>query len=150
MSFKDALAQSAVLRDGYRSGLGALKGQDRAKVQAQDSRKISGSVDIDSSLKVSCPQDPRWDYCIAYDNGKVEVAYYVEIHPGETKEVSAVIAKLDFLEKVMAKDASELWRMERLVCWVASGRVNVPMNDRRRKKLAQRGIQGPMRGLILE
>ena len=57
MTFKAAVEETPSLADAWRSGLGALRGADKQHIDAEDSRLLSGSVDVDTTLRATCPND---------------------------------------------------------------------------------------------
>lgn len=91
--FQNAVKSIPEIKDGYCHGLQAL-GQNAQKVKFKDSKKLNGSVDIDKSTIALYPEANRWDYAIGYD-GK---AYFLEIHPANTSDVTPVIEKAKWLE----------------------------------------------------
>ncbi|MEA3283603.1 MAG: hypothetical protein U9Q00_01320 [Synergistota bacterium] len=150
MKFKNAVNDGDVFKGHCKDGRKALKGSDKNLVKAVDSRRISGSLDMDEAWRIEYPNAPRWDYCIGYDLNGGEVVYYLEVHPAETSEVSSVIEKARFLRKRMPLDAHSLWDIRRSLVWVASGRINIPpKHARKRKQLASEGVKGPERFLTL-
>ena len=89
MSFQAAIDKTPLLKDYLKNGLRAL-GSNSSKVQPTDTSKCEGSVDIDSAVKSTYPNDSRWDYAVGY-NGKT---YFIEVHSAKTDEVKSVLKKL--------------------------------------------------------
>ena len=51
---------------------------------------MQGSLDIDNQVKAIYPDEPRWDYTLAYGDN----IYFFEVHPAETSEIDKVIDKV--------------------------------------------------------
>ena len=69
-NFQKAVEGTPDISTGYRSGLQALKRIERSSVVATDTRRLDGSLDIDTAVQEKYPNDNRWDYVIGY-SGKV-------------------------------------------------------------------------------
>lgn len=142
--FARALAE---LRHGLapEDGVRALSAAARARLSFASTRQIEGSVDLDSALAASAPQDPRWDYGVAYDGG----CWFIEVHPATSgANLAEVIAKADWL-RALLRD-STLRTRSRGMYWIASGSVSGdPAFARRRRLLAQSGVIGPMSSLTI-
>lgn len=102
-AFKYAITCTPDIKDGFRDGLQAL-GSNAKNVTPANSRKIDGSVDIDSCTHDLYPNESRWDYAIGYD-GK---AYFLEVHPANTSNVKEMVKKADWLKKWLSEKAVEL------------------------------------------
>jgi len=122
------------------AGLQAIKGGDRAKFVCDDTRKIEGSVDIDTCVKKRYPEGNRWDYAVGY-SGRV---YFVEIHPADTKNISEMEKKLSWLKQWL-KDQKSPLSEGASYHWVASGRVNITPSGNKLKSLVAKGLLGPKR-----
>ena len=138
MSFRDDVMATADISSCFCSGLGGVKRSERSYFIFSDTRKIDGSVDIDSCIRSLCPQDNRWDYVVGYD-GKT---YFVEIHPANTSEVDVMISKLTWLKRWLRDQSSPL---RGTYHWVASGKVAIAKGSPQARKLAISGIFGPKR-----
>ncbi len=151
MKFRDAVEQTKFFQKFYRQGLQALRAEDKKHVEAQDARKITGSVDMDQALTETLPQSPRWDFAIGYrqKSGIGEKVYFLEIHPAETGELKAMIEKVKFLTDWMPQRAQVLWSMPKEIHWVASGDLDIRKNERRLKELAELGVKYPKKKLTL-
>lgn len=140
--FREAVEATADIAAAYKSGLQALKRADAGKVTASDTRKIDGSVDIDSAVKALYPDDNRWDYAIGYDS-KV---CYVEVHPAFTSEIDTMLKKLTWLKgwlKDKAPKLNEMQKMSPAYVWVQSGKCAILPTSGQAKKLAQTGLPRP-------
>jgi hypothetical protein len=138
MSFRDDVVATSDIDGCYQGGLSGIKSSEKSYFSFSDSRKICGSVDIDSCVKSKYPHDNRWDYVIGYD-GK---AYFVEIHPASTSEVGTMILKLNWLKRWLRSQSSPL---KGSFHWVASGKVAIAKGSPQARKLASSGIVGPKR-----
>lgn len=126
-------------------GLQAL-GSNAHKIQVDDTRKLTGSIDLDSALAVNYPNSPRWDYGVGYDQGDRDAAYWIEVHPADTSKVKEVIDKLQWLKQFLArnKDLRQLTKnANNPYRWVASGRVKIPKNSPQFRLLCQQGLSFP-------
>ena len=99
--FYSAVKGTKEISNGYQTGLQAL-GSNSTKITVPDTRKLNGSVDIDSCVKDLYPTENRWDYAIGYN----ETAYFIEIHPAETSSVTKMIAKVTWLKQWLKKSSS--------------------------------------------
>lgn len=141
--FREAL-RGTILEAHFREGLQAL-GKDSLKVGCENTRKLAGSVDIDSATEASCPNENRWDYAVGYlRGGNGKRLYFIEVHPASTSEVQCMIEKHRWLVAWLRANAAGLDRIpEKFFLWVASGGVRIPRNAPQIRKLAQEGISPP-------
>ena len=84
MTFRETVeaAQSPV-SDACREGKQALESRHRAHVTCWDSRRLTGSVDLDQPLaqEPGCASAPRWDCGFGYAPKRgAERAVWVEFH----------------------------------------------------------------------
>jgi hypothetical protein len=138
MSFRDDVVATSDISGCYQCGLNGIKSSERSYFRFSDTRKIDGSVDIDSCVKSKYPYDNRWDYMIGYN----DEIYFVEIHPASTSEVRTMISKLTWLKQWLRDQSSPL---EGSFHWVASGKVAIAKGSPQARKLACSGIVGPKR-----
>ncbi|MDE5882373.1 MAG: hypothetical protein K2H60_11645 [Muribaculaceae bacterium] len=138
-AFQEAVEKTAEVRNGFCVGKQAIKNSDRGKIEAADDRKLQGSLDIDSQVKMLYPHDPRWDYALSYDN----MMYYVEIHPAETSEVDKVVSKVRWLKNWLRAKAPEIDKLPKAAypyIWVQSGRYAILPNSKEMRKLSVAGL----------
>ena len=158
MTFKEAVeAAPQPVNRAYRPGKQALK-RHRKHVECADSRRLTGSIFLDAALaqEPGYADKPRWDYGLGYKPKKgPECAVWVEVHAANTKEVSAVLNKLQWLRDWLNSEAEQLKKMTifakddfRFV-WIASSSVKIPKNSPQFRRLSQKGIPGPQRHLSL-
>lgn len=134
-----------VLKGACKPGIRAVKRGDRDCIECKDTRKLCGSIDLDEWLRSRYSQQPRWDYCICYD----ERVYFIEVHPaGGGQKVKEVLAKKAWTRKWLKNEAAPILDREaprQAWVWVASGKIAmVPGRDRYSRQLAQSGIHGPV------
>lgn len=135
-SFRETVSSIPDIKNGYCSGLGALKNNAK-HVDIADTKQLDGSVDIDKCTQELYPSDSRWDYVLEYD-GKT---YFVEVHPANTSNVKEVIKKAEWLSWWLDEKASSLKsKAADNVYWVATGKCKILPNSTHRKKLAQSKI----------
>lgn len=137
-AFKEAVENTPDIKDYYRPGLQAVKGSERKMISPEDTKKLSGSVDIDSALKAHNQNEARWDYTIGYE----DKAYFVEVHPANTSEVDTVIKKVEWLKDWLNKKASKLKSIgQPPYYWIPSGKYAISKGSPQEKKLSQNGIR---------
>lgn len=137
-AFKQAVEGTPEICEGYRIGLQALKEGDRQLIATGNTRLLEGSVDIDACTREKRPDEARWDYAIGYD-GK---AYFVEIHPADTSNVSEIISKADWLKNWLKNQAPALKALapDNTFYWIPSGRYKILPNSPQFKRLAQSNV----------
>lgn len=96
--FQIAVHSTAEIAQGYEPGLQALKSHS-SKITFGDPHQCTGSVDIDNTVRAKYPQANRWDYCLCYRSQ----VYFVEVHSANTREVSTVLRKLEWLKDWLPK-----------------------------------------------
>ena len=142
MSFINAVRSTPEIAECLKSGLQALR-SNRHKINAGETRSITGSVDIDDCLAKRYPNAPRWDYVFCYKNR----LYYVEVHQGRASEMENVIAKLDWLRQWRARSAKSLEDLKDMSTyhWISTGKIDsvFAKNNRYRRILRQKSIFGP-------
>ena len=159
MTFKKAVeaARDPVNRV-YRRGKQALENRHRGQVTCNDSQRLTGSIDLDSALAQvpGYTNKPRWDYGLGYrpEKGR-ECAVWVEVHSATTREVSAVLKKLQWLRDWLNREAEQLRQMTfftkddfRFV-WIASSGIKIPKTSPQFRRLNQSGISSPRKHLSL-
>ena len=137
--FKTAVKNTPEVASGYCTGLRAM-GNYAAKVQVADTKQITGSVDIDGTIKDKYPDGIRWDYVVGYR----QYAHFVEVHSAETSEVKAVLAKLEWLKNWLKTQAPELAKIQSPVksfVWIPSGRMGSLPGSPQAMRLYQRGLK---------
>lgn len=137
-AFKKAVESTPEISGGYRAGLQALKDGERGLIDTENTLLLEGSVDIDACTRDAYPEDARWDYAIGYD----KKAYFVEIHPGDTSNVSEMISKANWLKNWLKTKAPALKALEsgNTFYWIPSGRCKILPLSPQYKKLAQSNI----------
>lgn len=143
MTFQQAVEATPHLSGAFQVGLRALRAQDKTHIVAEDTRKFSGSVDIDAALRRVEPDANRWDFAIAYEhsNRKAEVIYWVELHTASDSEIKVVIKKALWLRGWLKVDGSKLSGFECDIVWVSSGATSFQLTGPQRKQMAQAGLQ---------
>lgn len=141
--FMQAVEATPEIAAAYKSGLQALSHADAAKIAVRNTRKIDGSVDIDSTVKSLYPQANRWDYAIGYDS-KV---CFVEVHPAYTSEIDTVVKKLNWLKEWLKGKASKLDALPKMnpaFVWVQSGKCAILPTSKQAKRLSELGMPKPL------
>ena len=143
MNFKSAVKATPLLENAWMPGLGALRAQDRPHIDAEDTRLLNGSADVDGALQQHQPHAHRWDFAIAYrhSNRDQDFVYWVEMHTAIDKEVKVVLAKLDWLRAWLATDGKLLSQFERDFVWVSTGATSFTSTAPKVKLIAQHGLQ---------
>lgn len=145
MRFVDAVRATRELSERYRLGVQALTEADRNHLEYEDSRRLTGSVNLEEALRPSLPHDPIWDYGIGWRTSEAsECAVWVEVHPASSSHVGCVIGKVDWLKKWLRTSAPELKSITRReYVWIASGRVALQRGSRQAHQLAMAGVSFP-------
>ncbi|WP_448338275.1 hypothetical protein [Chloroflexus aurantiacus] len=146
MTFQSAIAHSVGLEHAFQPGLQAL-GTNSRVVHCDNTRRITGSVDLDTALRVVYPNDYRWDYGVGVQSKQGEKAVWIEVHPASTSEVETVLCKLSWLKSWLRDRGSlELRQMTspNAFYWVATaGGVHISQNSPQARRLAQSGLRFP-------
>jgi len=144
MRFQDAVANSNDVRNAFRAGIQALSAIDRDKLSFTNTRKISGSLNLDAALAGLYPGQPRWDYGIGIKKTEfTDKAVWVEVHPADANQVQKMIDKLTWLKNWLnnrARDLMTITENDFPYVWVASGRVSFQRTSPQAKRLALAGI----------
>lgn len=150
MTFEEAvIAAPHPVNRAYRPGKQALENRHRNRVTCAEPRRLTGSVDLDTALKQVArhAQAPRWDYGLGYRPASgAERVVWVEVHSATTKEVSAVLRKLQWLRDWLNGDAEQLSKLTNLSCsdvrfvWIASAGVKIPRNSPQARQLSLSAI----------
>lgn len=132
-TFCNAVSHCRDIADSLCPGLSALAGNSEY-IKVANTRLIDGSVDIDSALRRRCPNESRWDYVFGYRGD----AYFVEIHPADTKNVDEMIKKVKWLNFWLDSSAKEIRNIHKcgVFHWIPSGRVKILRTSRQYKKIA--------------
>lgn len=142
-------------------GLQALARQHRRLVTIRDSRRLTDSIDLDTTLSTH-PQHAsaaRWDYGIGFQpsDASPECAVWVEVHQARPSSVREMVAKARWLTGWLESDGSLLrdptQRGQRELgsafFWVAEGSDSLARTGSVQKKLASVGLAFPSRKLDL-
>ncbi|MEZ0296078.1 MAG: hypothetical protein ACAI35_06445 [Candidatus Methylacidiphilales bacterium] len=143
-NFRADVEATPHLKYQWKSGLGALRPEDKLHIVLEDTSTshLKGSVDIDSSLRSLFPNSNRWDFAIGYKHVNLndEVIYWVEFHTGTDNQIKVVLAKLDWLKSWLNTDGVRLTDYKRKFIWAPSGRTSFTKGSVQVKQLASRGI----------
>jgi hypothetical protein len=107
MSFKQAVEATPDVATGYNTGLTAL-GAYKSKISVSDTRLLQGSIDIDDCTREKYPEENRWDYAFAYNDEVI----FIEVHTANTREVRAVLKKLQWLKDWLNQQAPEINKLK--------------------------------------
>lgn len=142
MTFKEAVAQTPNLGTGWQPGLQALRAEDKPHVQPEEPRRLRGSADIDTALRLREPNANRWDFAIGYQhtNCNDEFIYWVETHTGSDDQIKVVLKKLVWLKNWLRGDGRHLARFKGDITWVSSGHTLFTKGSSQVKTLAQQGL----------
>ena len=139
MTFKQKVQNTQEIKNCYQKGLQALREKDKDKIEAQNTRKLNGSVNIDECLKNKYPNASRWDYAIGYNNQ----TYFVEVHPAIPREIKELAKKLNWLKNWKRNTP---FRNDNNFYWVASGKVGISSKSKYGKRIAELGIK--LKGIL--
>ncbi len=143
MTFKEAVEATPNLSGTFQVGLQALRAEDKPHIEVENTRKLTGSVDVDKALQSVEPNANRWDFGIAYrhTNRSAEVVYWTELHTASDAEVKVVIKKARWLRDWLKADGKRLAAFESDIVWVSSGATTFQLTGPQRKQMAQAGLQ---------
>jgi hypothetical protein len=108
-TFSGAVHATPSVAGAFQPGKQALRKEHRSKVICRDSRRFTGSLDLEHALPPAGAGERRWDYGLGFKEGRGrESALWVEIHPASTSEVDTVLAKLRWLRGWLRSQAPRL------------------------------------------
>lgn len=142
MGFKEGVEATPNLAGKWCAGLEALRAEDKPHIEAEDTRKLTGSVDVDKALQCLQPHANRWDFAIGYQhtNRDAEVVYWTELHSAHDSQVKKVIAKTLWLRDWLKGDGRQLAAFECDIVWVSSGPTRMQLTGPQRKQMAKAGL----------
>ena len=143
MTFKQAVEGTPEIADAWKAGLQALPAVDRQRIDVRKTRSLSGSVNLDSTLRSNYPSESRWDYGVGYRTGgrNGETVYWVEVHPATSGDVSVVLRKLDWLKQWLHDKAPKLNGMRKEFVWISSGKTSFTSSSPQAKRIAAHGFR---------
>lgn len=143
MTFQQAVEATPELAGAFQSGLGAVRTTDKARIRAEDTRLVRGSVDIDRALKPTYPNDNRWDYAVGHrhHNQQFDTVYWIEVHPANSREVKAVLGKLQWLRSWLGGSAPRLRVIRKEFIWISSGKTSFTLTSPQQKQFALHGLR---------
>lgn len=135
--FRDAVAKCPEIENSYKSGLTAM-GSNSAVVSVGEKRLIQGSVAIDKAVKDIRPAESRWDYVIGYS----DEAFFIEVHPADTKNVEEMVKKVTWLKSWLNSVAPDLKKLHKCGTyhWIPSGRNKILKTSVQYKKIAANNL----------
>lgn len=130
--FKEAVLATSDVSLGYRNGLQAMN-SNSSMLKVSNTRNLQGSVDIDDCTKKLYPDKARWDYAIGYN----DKAYFVEVHPANTSNITEVVNKAAWLKNWLKGSALELDKLRTdALYWIPTGKVSILTNSPQYRQLA--------------
>lgn len=133
---KEAVDETPDVKGNLRKGLMALKGSDRELIIVPDTRKIGGSLDIDSTTKRLYPNAARWDYAVEYDGE----TFFIEVHPASTTKLDVMLSKLEWLKGWLKTEAPRIdalkAKSKHPYHWVHTGSSKIVKGSKQYKQLA--------------
>lgn len=149
MTFRQAVEATPAVCNSYRRGLQAL-GNHSSKIQCDDTHRLTGSVNLEDTLKPVKPNSPLWDYGIGYRHGR-ERAIWIEVHPASSTHVEEVLRKLNWLRDWLRNEAPRLDDLTQGdFYWISTdSRIAITANSPHAKRLAKHGLKGPQKSLRL-
>jgi hypothetical protein len=143
VTFRQAVDGTRDLEGAWRAGLGAVHERDRNRLRTEQTRRLSGSVDVESALTPRYRDERQWDYAVGFrpTNTKAEVVYWLEVHPANEGEVRVVLEKLEFLRRWLRENGPKLNAMPKAFIWISSGRTSFTRTSPQQKRLSLAGLQ---------
>lgn len=140
MNFKEAVEATAGLNASYKAGLQALSEGDRGRIEVKDTRRLCGSVNLDTALRSGARANEHvWDYGVCYTEGAPRV-HWIEVHPASDHGVSELLAKVEWLEKWLAADGHRIRPLTCVYVWISSGKTTFTKTAPNARRLAQAGV----------
>lgn len=143
-----------------KEGLRALRRAHRAAVVPADSRRLTGSVDLEACLdRVAAYRgQAKWDYGVGFlvADGAERCAVWIEVHNATPGDVRAVSAKLRTLRQWLGEvgrplagptDAARRVLGGTPFRWIAVGPTSVSPSSAAFRIAAQAGLGAPQRQL---
>lgn len=146
MRFQDAVATVSDLSGAYCSGLQALRERDRNRIDCNETRRLTGSVNVEDALRGKLPHAPLWDYGVGWKAKNGDQSVWVEVHDANSLHVANVIKKAKWLRGWLRENGATLMGMTRRsdgYVWIASGRVVFQKNSPQARQLAASGVSFP-------
>jgi len=143
VSLKEDVGRTPHLENAWQPGLQALRAEDKPHIGTDDTRRLTGSADIDTALMKIHPNANRWDFAIGYQHSdrEDEVVYWTELHTASDGEVKVVIAKAQWLLGWLKADGMALAKYEREIVWVSSGATTFTLTSPQKKQMAAAGLR---------
>jgi len=143
VSFREAAGNTPHLENAWQEGLQALRAEDKPHIEAEDTRKLRGSIDVDTALQRIEPHANRWDFAIGYQHSdrQREVVYWTEFHTASDSEVRVVISKAQWLLGWLKGNGKALGAFERDIVWVSSGATSFTLTSPQKKQMAAAGLR---------
>lgn len=152
MTFRQAVEATSSVAAHYQPGLQALSADDAARIRCANTRRLTGSVNVDGALQAAEPNAHRWDYGIGVRRGNKEAAIWVEVHPASSTSITDVLNKLRWLRNWLHTQAPALDSLSQGdYYWVSNNApIAITPNSPQAKRLAAEGLRGPRRMLHLD
>jgi len=152
MTFRQAVEATPSVAAHYRAGLQALPAGDAARIRCTNTRRLTGSVNVDRALQATEPDAPRWDYGIGFCRGSNEAAVWVEVHPASSRSITDMLNKLQWLRDWLRTQAPALEELTQSdYFWVSTdATIAITPNSPQARRLAAAGLRGPIRVLRLD
>ena len=145
MAFRDTVEANQQIGSCYKQGIQALKKKHRNKVQPQNPGSLNGSVDIEACLDDPDEGESRWDYMVGYE----EAAYFIEVHPADSKHVGEMVKKVNWLKQWLNRNPKikGLQANQDPFRWVSTNGVHIQGNYK--FKLSEHGLTMPQKQTTL-
>ncbi len=143
MKFKRAVEDTPSTQNAFCTGLQALRAGDRPRISPDNPQGLAGSLNLDEALRSSQPNNPRWDYGVAYQRAqnRPDHIFWIEVHPARTvSHRDEVEEKLDWLRSWLVNEGWRLGKLERYYIWISTGKSVFTMTSPQMKALAQKGL----------
>lgn len=150
MKFDAALSSDLELASALKLGLHALQASARAKISHVDTRRIAGSIDLDSALRQSEGGENRWDYGVATAvDARSDFVDWVELHDANSTHVQNVIDKATWLRRTLQVRAPNCLKISNRFVWVATGPIAMTRHSPQAKRLSEAGVEFPAKNVLL-
>ena len=150
-TFQQAVEQTPCIKDKWRDGLQAIKGEYRSVIDLKKPQLRGGSLDIDAAIQPAEPDAERWDYAVQHDGLMV----FVEVHPADgDHHVTKMVGKVKWLKQWLRDQAPLIGALPRATepfRWVHTGRntLRLPPGSHYARLLNQNSLSKPVKPLAL-
>jgi len=148
MDFVDAVEATPEIREHLKAGLQAIGAPGRKRIGVARA-SVLGSVDMDRALREAHPNAARWDYVVGAETSDDDTVVWIEVHSADSHHIDQVLRKLYWLRGWLKSRGRPMDGHPRRFVWIATSRVAFRKGSVPANKLAQAGLEFPVKHLSL-